>query len=107
MGAPYVLANAYHNDVNADLREMTMWARCLHGTLLGAMGFYPVCPGDGIYIIGGPLFTVESYTPFGREVVQASRNLRLRLRIRSPTIRTSKKCEAQWEAAVARLDSTQ
>jgi putative alpha-1,2-mannosidase len=25
--------------------------------VLGAMGFYPVCPGDGIYIRGSPWFS--------------------------------------------------
>jgi putative alpha-1,2-mannosidase len=24
--------------------------------VLSAMGFYPVCPGEGIYILGSPLF---------------------------------------------------
>jgi predicted alpha-1,2-mannosidase len=51
-----ILNNAYHNDVNGicgndDVGQMSAWY------VLGAMGFYPVCPGDGIYIIGGPLFS--------------------------------------------------
>jgi putative alpha-1,2-mannosidase len=25
--------------------------------VLGALGFYPVCPGEGIYILGSPLFS--------------------------------------------------
>lgn len=24
--------------------------------VLGAISFYPVCPGDGVYILGSPLF---------------------------------------------------
>jgi predicted alpha-1,2-mannosidase len=51
-----ILTNAYHNDVNGicgndDVGQMSAWY------VLGAMGFYPVCPGDGIYILGAPLFS--------------------------------------------------
>jgi predicted alpha-1,2-mannosidase len=51
-----VLTNAYRNDVNGicgndDVGQMSAWY------ILGAMGFYPVCPGDGIYILGSPLFS--------------------------------------------------
>ena len=51
-----VLTNAYRNDVNGicgndDVGQMSAWY------VLGAMGFYPVCPGDGIYILGSPLFS--------------------------------------------------
>jgi predicted alpha-1,2-mannosidase len=51
-----ILTNAYHNDVNGicgndDVGQMSAWY------VLGAMGFYPVCPGDGIYILGSPLFS--------------------------------------------------
>lgn len=51
-----ILSNAYHNDVNGicgndDVGQMSAWY------VLGAMGFYPVCPGDGIYILGSPLFS--------------------------------------------------
>jgi len=51
-----VLTNAYHNDVNGicgndDVGQMSAWY------VLGAMGFYPVCPGSGIYILGSPLFS--------------------------------------------------
>jgi predicted alpha-1,2-mannosidase len=51
-----VLTNAYHNDVNGicgndDVGQMSAWY------VLSAMGFYPVCPGDGIYILGSPLFS--------------------------------------------------
>jgi predicted alpha-1,2-mannosidase len=51
-----ILTNAYHNDVNGicgndDVGQMSAWY------VLSAMGFYPVCPGDGTYIIGGPLFS--------------------------------------------------
>lgn len=51
-----ILTSAYHNDVNGicgndDVGQMSAWY------VLGAMGFYPVCPGDGIYVIGSPLFS--------------------------------------------------
>jgi predicted alpha-1,2-mannosidase len=50
-----ILDHAYHDDVNGipgndDVGQMSAWY------VLGAMGFYPVCPGDGIYILGSPLF---------------------------------------------------
>ena len=50
-----ILTNAYHNDVNGicgndDVGQMSAWY------VLSAMGFYPVCPGEGIYILGSPLF---------------------------------------------------
>lgn len=50
-----ILRNAYHNDVNGicgndDVGQMSAWY------VLSAMGFYPVCPGNGIYILGSPLF---------------------------------------------------
>ena len=51
-----VLNGAYHNNVNGicgndDVGQMSAWY------VLGALGFYPVCPGDGIYILGSPLFS--------------------------------------------------
>ena len=51
-----VLAGAYHNNVNGicgndDVGQMSAWY------VLGALGFYPVCPGDGIYILGSPQFS--------------------------------------------------
>lgn len=50
-----ILQGAYRNAVNGivgndDVGQMSAWY------VLGAMGFYPVCPGDGIYILGSPLF---------------------------------------------------
>lgn len=50
-----ILANAYHNDVNGivgndDVGQMSAWY------VISAMGFYPVCPGDNIYVLGSPLF---------------------------------------------------
>jgi predicted alpha-1,2-mannosidase len=50
-----ILTNAYHNEVNGicgndDVGQMSAWY------VLSAMGFYPVCPGEGIYILGSPLF---------------------------------------------------
>lgn len=50
-----ILKDAYHNDVNGivgndDVGQMSAWY------VLGAIGFYPVCPGDGLYILGSPLF---------------------------------------------------
>jgi putative alpha-1,2-mannosidase len=51
-----LLTNVYRNDVNGisgneDVGQMSAWY------VPGAMGFYPVCPGDGIYIVGSPLFS--------------------------------------------------
>jgi predicted alpha-1,2-mannosidase len=51
-----ILTNAYRNDVNGicgndDVGQMSAWY------VLGAMGFYPVCPGDGTYILASPLFS--------------------------------------------------
>jgi predicted alpha-1,2-mannosidase len=50
-----ILDHAYHDDVNGipgndDVGQMSAWY------VLGAMGFYPVCPGDDTYILGSPLF---------------------------------------------------
>ena len=51
-----ILAGAYRNDVNGicgndDAGQMSAWY------VLGGLGFYPVCPGSGIYILGSPLFS--------------------------------------------------
>jgi predicted alpha-1,2-mannosidase len=51
-----ILANAYHNEVNGicgndDVGQMSAWF------VLSALGFYPVCPGSGDYILGAPLFS--------------------------------------------------
>jgi predicted alpha-1,2-mannosidase len=49
-----ILASAYHDAVNGicgndDAGQMSAWF------VLSALGFYPVCPGSGVYIIGSPL----------------------------------------------------
>ena len=36
---------------NDDVGQMSAWY------VFGAMGFYPVCPGDSTYILGAPIFT--------------------------------------------------
>jgi predicted alpha-1,2-mannosidase len=51
-----ILTGAYHNDVNGicgndDVGQMSAWY------VLGALGFYPVCPGSGVYILASPLFS--------------------------------------------------
>jgi predicted alpha-1,2-mannosidase len=51
-----ILDEAYHDKVNGivgndDVGQMSAWY------VLGAMGFYPVCPGSNTYIIGSPLFS--------------------------------------------------
>jgi predicted alpha-1,2-mannosidase len=56
-----ILEGAYRNAVNGivgndDVGQMSAWY------VLGAMGFYPVCPGDGIYILGSPLFRKATIT---------------------------------------------
>lgn len=50
-----ILASAYHDAVNGicgndDAGQMSAWF------VLSALGFYPVCPGSGVYILGSPLF---------------------------------------------------
>jgi predicted alpha-1,2-mannosidase len=50
-----ILDEAYNDKVNGivgndDVGQMSAWY------VLGAMGFYPVCPGSNVYIIGSPLF---------------------------------------------------
>lgn len=54
-----ILSNAYHDEVNGlcgndDVGQMSAWY------VLGALGFYPVCPGDGLYILSSPLFSRAS-----------------------------------------------
>jgi len=53
--ARFVMDNAYKNSVygicgNDDVGQMSAWY------VLSAIGFYPVSPADGIYIIGSPIF---------------------------------------------------
>jgi predicted alpha-1,2-mannosidase len=50
-----ILQNGYKDAVdgivgNDDVGQMSAWY------VMSALGLYPVCPGDGIYIIGSPLF---------------------------------------------------
>jgi predicted alpha-1,2-mannosidase len=50
-----IMEHAYRDGVdgiagNDDVGQMSAWY------VLSAIGFYPVCPGDGIYILGSPLF---------------------------------------------------
>lgn len=50
-----ILDQAYHAKVNGicgndDVGQMSAWY------VLSAMGFYPVCPGSNVYILGSPLF---------------------------------------------------
>ncbi len=51
-----ILNQAYHAEVNGicgndDVGQMSAWY------ILSAMGFYPVCPGSNVYILGSPVFT--------------------------------------------------
>lgn len=53
--ARFVVDNAYKNTVygicgNDDVGQMSAWY------VLSAIGFYPVSPVDGVYIIGSPIF---------------------------------------------------
>lgn len=53
--ARFVLDHAYNNGVygicgNDDVGQMSAWY------VLSAIGFYPVSPVDGVYVIGSPLF---------------------------------------------------
>jgi predicted alpha-1,2-mannosidase len=50
-----IVEQAYHNRVdgicgNDDVGQMSAWY------VLSALGFYPVCPGSSVYILGSPLF---------------------------------------------------
>ena len=50
-----ILQQAYHAEVNGicgndDVGQMSAWY------VLSALGFYPVCPGDNVYVLGSPLF---------------------------------------------------
>jgi predicted alpha-1,2-mannosidase len=50
-----ILEQAYHAGVNGicgndDVGQMSAWY------VLSALGFYPVCPGDNVYVLGSPLF---------------------------------------------------
>jgi predicted alpha-1,2-mannosidase len=51
-----ILEAAYHAKVNGicgndDVGQMSAWY------VMSALGFYPVCPGTNVYVIGSPLFT--------------------------------------------------
>jgi predicted alpha-1,2-mannosidase len=51
-----ILDAAYHDEVNGivgndDVGQMSAWY------VMSALGFYPVCPGTNVYVIGSPLFT--------------------------------------------------
>ncbi len=53
--ARYILKNLYHDTPdglhgNEDCGQMSSWY------IFSALGFYPVNPADGIYVIGSPLF---------------------------------------------------
>ena len=49
---------------NEDCGQMSAWY------VLSAMGFYPVCPGSGQYVIGSPLFDkVTIHLPSGKDIV--------------------------------------
>jgi len=50
-----ILQQAYHAEVNGicgndDVGQMSAWY------VMSALGFYPVCPGDNVYVLGSPLF---------------------------------------------------
>jgi predicted alpha-1,2-mannosidase len=50
-----ILEQAYYAEVdgicgNDDMGQMSAWY------VMSALGFYPVCPGDNVYVLGSPLF---------------------------------------------------
>lgn len=54
---------------NEDAGQMSAWY------LFASMGFYPVCPGTGEYVIGSPLFEkVEINLPNGKKFVVVANN---------------------------------
>ncbi len=55
---------------NDDCGQMSAWY------VFGAMGFYPVCPGDNAYVIGTPLFDkAEINTGKGKSFTVVAKNL--------------------------------
>jgi predicted alpha-1,2-mannosidase len=51
-----ILEQAYHAEVNGicgndDVGQMSAWY------VISALGIYPVCPGDNVYVLGCPLFS--------------------------------------------------
>ena len=51
-----ILEQAYHAEVNGicgndEVGQMSAWY------VISALGFYPVCPGDNVYVLGSPLFS--------------------------------------------------
>ncbi|HEY2084355.1 MAG TPA: GH92 family glycosyl hydrolase [Verrucomicrobiae bacterium] len=74
----FVMDNAYKNSVygisgNDDVGQMSAWY------VLSAIGFYPVSPVDGVYIIGSPIFQkvhirLDSHYYSGREFTVIAHN---------------------------------
>ena len=55
---------------NEDCGQMSAWY------VLSAMGFYPVCPGDGMYVIGTPIFPkVTIHLENGKQFVIKANNV--------------------------------
>jgi predicted alpha-1,2-mannosidase len=57
-----ILKEMYHNNPNGlsgneDCGQMSAWY------ILSSMGFYPVNPAEGVYVIGSPLFDKVSFNP--------------------------------------------
>lgn len=57
-----ILREMYHNNPdglsgNEDCGQMSAWY------ILSSMGFYPVNPAEGVYVIGSPLFDRVSFNP--------------------------------------------
>lgn len=64
-----ICTDLYHNSPdglcgNEDCGQMSAWY------VMSAMGFYPVCPGSGQYVIGSPLFDkVTIHLQNGKDIV--------------------------------------
>jgi len=76
--ARFVIDKAYKNSVygicgNDDVGQMSAWY------VLSSIGFYPVCPADGVYVIGSPIFDrarirLDPHYYKGREFTVIARN---------------------------------
>lgn len=71
---------------NEDVGQMSAWY------ILSAIGFHPVCPADGIYIIGSPLFDEVTlkldsrYYPGGSFTVKTRNNSAQNIYVQSATL---------------------
>lgn len=89
--ARFTVDNAYRTGVHGlcgdeDVGQMSAWY------ILSAIGFHPVCPVDGVYIIGSPVFSKVTirldgtYYKGGSFTVSAQNNSKENLYVQSATL---------------------